>query len=503
MYRDSKKIAIFLFITISFAVALWYFSLWPREDGGVKCKDCNLIMISLSNVSAENMSLYGYERLTTPNLDEWAKDAVVFENAFTQTSWTLPVATSLFTSLYPYSHKIMNRFVDNVLDENIQTLPELLSAQGYKTAAFVGGLDYSNSFGHMRGFEDFEEAMQEDVLAISFSGFGPTLAKGLEWIEENPEEKFFLFLHGYDAHCPFDPPAAFKSTFSSSAGKDITVDHKLCLRGFKDSENESYEAYYYREGAKKKVTMTKNDITYLEDLYDEEVLSVDALVGSFLNNLDKTTADNTIVIVFSDHGEMFAKHGRFGRAGGVRGTLYDEVVHIPMIMKIPKQNGKRISGLLQMIDVMPSLLDILGLKQPEGLQGKNAAPLIAGEIQEINDYVFTGSEFGIEEGRLTWPAYTTQSVNESLRSKGWKLIYEAEVDEKGKIAEETYELYNLNDDPDELHNLTDKEPVEAARFKKILKNWASSAKSYDAETLSVPQLLPPEIIESSKEHGYW
>jgi len=503
MYSDFKKIVIFLFIVISFAVALWYFSLWPREGGEVKCKDCNLIMISLSNVSAENMSLYGYERLTTPNLDDWAKDAVVFDNAFTQTSWTLPVATSLFTSLYPYSHKIMNRFIDNFLDENIQTLPEILSAQGYKTAAFVGGLDYSNSFGHMRGFEDFEEAMQEDVLAISFSGFGPTLAKGLGWLEENSKEKFFLFLHGYDAHCPFDPPAAFTGIFSRSAGKDITVDNKYCLRGFKSAENDSYEAYYYREGAKKRVTMTKNDITYLEDLYDEEVLSVDALVGSFLDNLDKTIADNTIIIVFSDHGEMFAKHGRFGRAGGVRGTLYDEVVHIPMIMKIPKQNGKRISGLLQMIDVMPSLLDILGLQQPRGLQGKNVVPLITGEILEINDYVFTGSEFGIEEGRLTWPAYTTQSVNESLRSKGRKLIYEAQLDEKGKIAEEAYEFYNLNDDPDELYNLVDKEPVEAARFKKILKNWASSAKGYDAETLSVPQLLPPEIIESSKEHGYW
>jgi len=85
-------------IAIIIVIVLWgYFFLWQQEDKAVKCKDCNLIMISLSNVSAENMSLYGYERLTTPNLDEWAKDAVVFDNAFTQTSWTLPVATSLFT----------------------------------------------------------------------------------------------------------------------------------------------------------------------------------------------------------------------------------------------------------------------------------------------------------------------------------------------------------------------------------------------------------------------
>jgi len=481
-----------------------------KSNKDISCLDCNLIMISLSNVSAEHMSLYGYERLTTPYLDAWVEDtdAVVFENAFAQTSWTLPVATSLFTSLYPYSHKIMDRFVSNLLDESIQTLPEILRDEGYKTAAFVGGLDYDNSFGHMRGFEEYQEAMEAEEgaynhAALLFSGFGPSLAKGLEWIENNSEEKFFVFLHGYDTHCPFDPPAETKGTFSDGAREGISVDNTICLRGFADSQSGTYEAYYYKPGEVEKVTLTKGDIMYLGDLYDEEVFALDKLVGTFLDKLEQAVIDNTIIIVFSDHGEMFAKHGRFGRAGGVRGTLYDEVVHVPLVMKVPKQEGKRVSGLVQMIDIMPTLLDVLGVPQPADLQGANLVPLVLGQRDEINQYVFTGSEFGTQEGRIIWDAYTIQSINESVRSREWKLIYESEIGSEEGRTNETYELYNLQDDPDELHNLIDEELPEAARLKEVLKAWAEGAKSYDAQTQSAPQLLPPEVIESSKKHGYW
>jgi len=502
------RYAILLVIVIVIVSSGLLYSLNKTEED-IRCKDCNLIMISLSNVSAEHMSLYGYERLTTPSLDEWAKDAIVFENAFAQTSWTLPTATSLFTSLYPYSHKIMDRFVDNVLDENIETLPEILQERGYKTAAFVGGLDYSSSFGHMRGFGEVDEAMDVNMMAISFAGFGSTLAKGLEWLEGNAENKFFLFLHGYDAHCPFDPPQHLKGTFSTTQDRNITVDNKICLRGFEVPQGKGYEAYYYRDKAEK-VTLTQDDIMYLEELYDEEILSVDGLVGRFLGALDGVVPPNTIIVVFSDHGEVFAKHGRFGRAGGVRGTLYDEVLHIPMLIKIPEQNGRRISGLVQIIDFMPGIFDILEIPKPEQAQGKSVLPLLRGKESEINDYVFTGSEFGAQEGRLAWLFYKEQSVSESLRSKEWKLIYEVQLDEGREIKEESYELYNLIHDPGELRNLigglpveTDGLPVQVSRLRKILENWADEAKSYDAKATSEPQLLPPKIIEASKEHGYW
>ena len=499
-----KKFILSIFIIFSIAAVFDYVYPPPkdRENNGmdVGCKDCNLIMISLSNVSAENMSLYGYERLTTPTLDKWAEDAVVFKNAFTQTTWTLPVATSLFTSLHPITHNVANRTIR--LDENIQTLPEILRDQGYKTAAFTGGLDYDGMFGHMRGFEDIGVAA--GVLnAISFAGFKPTLNEASDWLNKNSGEKFFLFIHGYDTHCPFDPPEEIKGTFSTTEDKNITVDNKLCLRGYANSENDNYEAYYYKEGTQK-VILTEDDVNYLEDLYDEEILSVDKLVGDFLDELDKTILDNTIIVIFSDHGEMFAKHGRFGRAGGVRGTLYDDVIHIPLIMKIPEQTGRVVEGLIQIIDVMPTLLDILDLPQPKQTQGKSLVPLISGEEEEVNEYVFAGSRFGSQEGRPPWLVYPFHSTNESVRSKEWKLIHEeVRFYKTGQIKEDIYELYNLEDDPDELNNLESEQPAISAKLKEVLKNWQESAKNYDIQNASSPQLLPQDIIETAKEHGYW
>ncbi|MFH1423451.1 MAG: sulfatase-like hydrolase/transferase [Candidatus Nealsonbacteria bacterium] len=505
MSKKSQKLIIILFLVFGIAAGFWYF-LWSYKtgggiDGAAKCKDCNLIMISLSNISAEHMSLYGYERLTTPNLDQWAKDAVVFENAFTQTSWTLPVATSLFTSLYPYSHRVMDRFIDNILDENIKTLPEILRDQGYKTAAFTGGLDYSNSFGHMRGFEDLDEAA-DFYTAMEFAGFGPSLDKAASWLKENKNEKFFLFIHGYDAHCPFDPPQHLRGAFSTTTGKNITVDSKLCLRGFKNSEGETYEAYSYRQGPEK-VLLTQDDINYLEDLYDEEILSVDALVGNFLNKLDKTISGNTIIVVFSDHGEMFAKHGRFGRAGGIRGTLYDDVIHVPLIIKTPFLKEKLVNGLVQIIDIMPTLLNILDLPQPKQTQGKDLLALINGEKKEINKYVFAGSKFGFPEAYPVFEIFPLKSIAESVRSKEWKLIHEIILDEKGEAKEEAYELYDFENDPGELRNLAQELPDIIKELKDVLKRWKEEAESYKTQNVSSPQLLPQEIIDAAKQHGYW
>lgn len=504
MQKRYKKLSVLLFIILGSVVGLWYvFQNKVKESGNeINCKGCNLIMISLSNVSAEHMSSYGYKRLTTPRLDTWAKDAIVFQNTFAQTSWTLPVATSLFTSLYPYSHKIMDRFVDNVLNEKIQTLPEILRNQGYKTAAYVGGLDYNNKFGHMRGFEEFEEAA-DFPTAITFAGFKPTLAKALGWLAKNSKEKFFLFVHGYDTHCPFDPPEHLKGVFSGREGKNITVDNKLCLRGFKNSKG-AYEAYHYRAGeAMQKVILTQDDIQYLEDLYDEEILSVDEMVGNFLDALDKTISKNTVIVIFSDHGEMFAKHGRFGRAGGVRGTLYDDVVHVPLMMKIPSQKGTMVDGLVEMIDVMPTLLHILNLPESKQIQGKNLAPLVEGEKKDIHTFVFAGAKFGLQQGRPSWFIYRSQSISESVRTREWKLIHEITYDEQGKLEEDAYELYNLKNDPDELLNLAQVQSDRTLELKGVLRNWKDAVAGYDVQNISSPQLLPKEIIEQGREHGYW
>src|SRR3989344_671609 len=151
----SAKMAYGAASAILIVAALAYFALrgnlpFMPERSFTTCADCNLIMISLSNVGANHMSMYGYERMTTPRLDAWAKDAVVFNNMFVTSSWTLPVATSLFTGLYPYSHEVLDRGRDGAsLKANLETLPEMLRDRGYRTPALTGGRGFSFEKPHM------------------------------------------------------------------------------------------------------------------------------------------------------------------------------------------------------------------------------------------------------------------------------------------------------------------------------------------------------------------
>jgi arylsulfatase A-like enzyme len=473
-------------------------------------KNYNLIIISLGNVGAQHMSLYGYRRKTTPRLDNWARDAIVFDSAFSCASWTLPVATSLFTSLYPYAHKIFNRDIRNLLDEDIETLPELLKENGYKTAAFTGGLDYFRGFGHMRGFDETDDNP-------NFTGFEVTLKQAGKWLSRGQNGKFLLFIHGYTAHSPFDPPEKFRGTFSNPQGRNITVDHKRSVRGFENSQGGTYQAYYagafpifrnpdfsFEKARPVKVILTQDDINYLRDLYDEEVLYQDSLIGDFLDSLDERMLNNTIVIIFSEHGEMFAKHGRFGRAGTIRGTLYDDVIHIPLVIKISGFPGRVVKGLVQVIDIMPTILDMLGIPLPEKIQGRSLLPLINGE-RDVNDFVYAGSEFNV--GKLTAPPfYPYRSINESVRNYSWKLIHEivfshpsSDIDE---IKEERFELYNVLEDPAELIDLIDEYPMVAQGLRKKLIRWSGQSKRFLSAQPTTKQ-LPGRLLEDARRHGYW
>lgn len=509
MFMVMKKF--FIVVALAAGVGSLFFSVDFRAMGdrgssemvisGQKelvCRGCNLIMVSLSNVSAEHMSLYGYERLTTPRLDEWAKDAVVFENTFTQSSWTLPVGVSLFTALYPYSHGMMNRLSDNVLNEKIQTLPEILRSNGYHTAAFTGGLDYAQAFGHMRGFDEIDEVGKDSNWPTDFAGFKNSFQKASSWIRTHSKDNFFVFLHGYDAHCPFVPPEKFKNVFSQ-AQRGSAVDPTLCVRGYRSGDSGEYETYYFRDG-QRRVTLNEDDIKYLQALYDEEILSVDDLLVEFLQGIDSQILEKTVVVIFSDHGEMFAKHGRFGRAGTIRGTLYDDVLHIPLVMKVPGFEGKRIDGLAQVVDVMPTLLSVLDVPYKSfNMDGQDLSSLIKGTKMNVNEYVFAGSKFKVDPIDFV---YKEESLNESIRDKKWKLIHEIVFDKGGtnKVKTETYELYDIVHDSDELKNLIFEEKEAAERLKARLRDWSNTARQTPSAGTTE---LSDDFMSEARKRGYW
>jgi arylsulfatase A-like enzyme len=478
-------------------------------------KGYNIILIAINNVGAEHMSLYGYRRKTTPNIDSWAKNALVFENAYTPVSWTLPVITSVFTALYPYTHKVMDRYLENKLSPEIKLLPQILKDNDYATAAFTGGLDNNKIFGHMRGFE----AVSQNP---SFTGFSVTLKQSKEWLAKNSKKKFFLFIHGYDAHPPFRPPQKYRGVFSDIKGKNITINPEFTYRGFRNIEGQ-YLATCIRiqDPLNEKPNNDKNmtfplvklsgdDVDYLRDLYDETVVSVDSQVGRFLNSLDQQLLNKTIIIIFSEHGEMFAKHGRFGRVGTIRGTLYDEVVHVPLIIRIPGENGRRIPGLINLIDLMPTILEILRIPEPARIPGRSILPLIK-QNTAVNDYIYSGASYNFIGGpNRSFFRYPT--LNESIRNENWKLIHEIvfSADTCGslsennglKIHEETFELYNLKDDPDEIKNVIPGYPDKAKELTDKLLKWSANCRGLSPFSAST-QKIPDELIKDAQKHGYW
>ena len=473
-------------------------------------KDFNIILISLGNVGAKHMSLYGYERKTTPGLDKMARDAIVLENCFSEASWTLPVATSVFTSLHPYAHKVMDRYHGNLLNENIVTFPEIMQAHGYKTAAFTGGLDHDSRFGHMKGFEKTESNPD-------FSGYEVTLAQADKWLSENSDSKFLLFIHGYTTHCPFTPPERFQGVFNATDDKKITVDPEDCLRGYRTSKNE-YIAYIKMkkgptaekdklddpEVEKRTIKLNQDDIDFLEAGYDEEVLFEDHMITEFLDSLNKKVMDKTIVIIFSEHGEMFAKHGRFGRAGTTRGTLYDDVMHLPLVIDIPGVSGKRVDGLVQVTDIMPTILDILGIVHPAGIQGKSMLPLI-NEGSQINRYVYSGLEYNYQRP-MPNPFYNKRSRMEYIRDGDWKLIREViylKPERRSQFREEEIlELYEIGKDPDELTDVAFKHPDVVLELQEKLRDWVKWSKAFSSADVSTLK-IPEEVAEEARKHGYW
>ena len=169
------------------------------------CKDCNVIVISITNLRNDHLGYNGYFRDTTPNIDKLAANSLVFENAFSHASWTLPVGISFFTSLYPFTHKVMNRWTGQTkLRDNIITLPEILEKQGYTTTAFTGGFDYNAKYGLISRFRygSYPKNAEEEYHE-RYGTFEYNIRNATGWMKEHKNDKFMLFFQGLSSSHPF------------------------------------------------------------------------------------------------------------------------------------------------------------------------------------------------------------------------------------------------------------------------------------------------------------
>jgi arylsulfatase A-like enzyme len=398
----------------------------------------NVFLISIDTLRADHLGCYGYGRNTSPNIDKFAKEGVLFENAFSQFPQTVPSHASILTGMYPNTHRAKiyydpytARMTSAIkLDAKFITLAEILKDNGYATWGFVQhnvGLD--SNLGFSQGFDSY----------YTISGNATKLNhKVYENINKNI--KSFFFIHYFDVHSdfeklPYDAPFPYSKMF--------TQNYKGNFRG--GEEGVWANAYLLKLDIESKNILNAEDIQYIRDLYDQGIAYVDNEIGNLFDFLRREGLfDNSVIILLSDHGEAFREHGLFFHNG-----LYEETIHIPLIVKFPHSffRGKRINSLVESIDVLPSVLQLLNIPIPKEIQGNEFLSVIA-KNRNGKDYIFCGEDrYGI-----------------AIRTKNKKIIYR-----KGYPIE----AYDLNSDPKEQYNLcktTPKDP-EVLKLFYLLDEW--------------------------------
>jgi arylsulfatase A-like enzyme len=416
-------------------------------SGSPTAKAYNVVLVSFDAGRAQEMSVYGYPKDTTPNLKKFADQAVVFDNAISAASWTLPSTMSIFTGLWPSVHGVLNKLtptpdgkiVDTTLTDTIQTLPQLLKQNGYILGAFTGDAGVGGHFGYGRDFDVYLDDKK-------FGGFDHSIPAALSWIEKHKDQKFFVFLHGYDVHGQYDPPSGYKRTF--------VQDYKGKLKGGKDEQ-----AVFREEALKNKFTIpkatdpiltekefTKEDGRFYQALYDEKLHDADARFAGFLAAMDKMgLTDKTIFVLLADHGEEFMEHGNLDHGP----TLYTEMLHVPLIIKIPGLPPRRVEARVNSFDALPTVLDYLGIKTPH-LDAVSLLPLMEGKEEKLPP-VFSETD------------YRLYSHKRAAFVGDFEMIHSLDTDR--------YELYDLKSDPGEQHPL---DPTKQPELKSTLDEWVRS-----------------------------
>ena len=324
----------------------------------------NLLLISIDTLRADHLKCYGYNRDTSPHLDQLAREGTLFENLTATTSWTTPSHMSMFTSLYPSVHGVQT--VNDALGDGVPTLAQCLAQSGYVTAAFVTGPLVGHRFGFNRGFEFFD-----DFTAAAALPFQPRQQAGLaraatspaitnlatQWLKKHSQENFFLFLHYFDCHHDYTPPTPFNEKFDPD---------------YKGNEN-GRDIFRRQDDVMAHISVV--DLAHMVALYDGGIAYTDEHVGRILQLLqDLRLSEKTLVIVLSDHGEAFLEHGKLLHGN----SLYEEVLQVPLIMRLPGviPAGKRVAGNVSQVDLMPTALGLLHVACPLQIQGIDLSPAI-------------------------------------------------------------------------------------------------------------------------------
>jgi arylsulfatase A-like enzyme/lipopolysaccharide biosynthesis regulator YciM len=394
----------------------------------------NLLLISIDTVRADYLQLYNPKGAPTPNLIRLAQIGFLFTDAISQVPFTLPSHCTMLTGTYPMKHLVQEN-VGSKLGDDAITLAEVLKSNGYQTAGFIGALVLESGTGIEQGFDTFDDVfVRENKIMEDRSGIqkdaGSVKRSFLRWLDQKNSAPFFSFVHFYDAHAPYDPPPPFTPPVREAKA-----------------------------------------------LYRGELQYVDSVIGEIVDELSRRNLlSQTIIVITGDHGEMLGEHGESGHGF----FIYQQSLHIPLLILVPGHQPGKSDNVVELVDLMPTILDLLRVKIPESVQGKSVAAVLNGS-KAPGKIAYSES--------LTAMQHFGAAPLRSVQDQHYKYIDTLKP-----------ELYDLEKDPGETNNILDQKKEIASRMKsalhQIVSRYNAAADKRQVRTLT------PEQQEQLASLGY-
>lgn len=424
-----------------------------------------VILVLVDTLRRDHLDLYGHERPTAPNLARLAGEGATFDNAVAQGTWTKVSVPSIQTGLYPLTHTIHE--FDARLPNSAQTLAETYRDAGYATVAF-SSIMFTGRFSNLhQGYEELHEftSLRDPLHSKTSREYVNRL---LPWIEAHKDSPFFVFLHVFDPHDPFEPHRPFNTMWADPSKREEhhrreksvqeIIQHPILKRFIMPSREELDRAQIPAE----------EFVNYNKDWYDGSIREMDTQLGRLVEGLEAMgLGESTLIAFTSDHGEEFLEHGRTFHGH----TLYGELTNVPLVFWWPGriERGSRSAEVVESIDIMPTLLDLSGISVPEAAQGASLLPLMGGggswtPRPAFSERAKTVHPFGTFDPGVGSYAVTTPD---------WKLIHH--VHRRPGMPE--FELFDVKNDP---LNLTDLAPANAEVVQELaaeIQRWRDNAEA--------------------------
>ena len=392
----------------------------------------NIVLVTADTLRADHLPAYGYDRVKTPNLDRMSAAGIVFEQTATVVPLTLPSHSSMFTGTFPMHHGVRDNGGYYLGQEQI-TLAETLKENGYQTGGFVAAFVLDSRWGLNQGFDryfdDFDLNKFERVgLDTVQRRGGEVLDEALRWMEVVKDDRFFAWIHFYDAHTPYEAPEPFLSQY----------------RGYPAAR------------------------------YDGEIAYVDSLMGRLFDWLSRNDLDeDTLVVFIGDHGESLGQHDE--NAHGF--FVYDATMRVPFLLRVPYRDvprGGRVEAQVRTVDLMPTLLDLVGLRSPEPVQGASLVPLLTGTREDLGLLAY---------GESYYPRH----------HYGWSELKSVRNGRYHFVDAPRPELFDVAEDPKEETNLAQNRAATVSELKSELDDMVAR---YGVEGIDE---RPPETLDSETQ----